>query len=174
MGLTMAWLLSGCVEATGPSFERTRTQAIGVLQMEHPAGSGVPSWGWQEHVTVRAPAWDVEPAGALTPPSSVVAPPEVDAGEPFEVRIWTIGRDGCWSPEGHVVHQGQGEVEIVPWDVHSGAEICTMVFTFLRHRVTLRLDEPGDWVIRVTGRRVRHGDRSWETPVTAETTVRVR
>jgi len=164
---------AACVESMGPAFERQRTQAVGVLQLE---GAGtVSTQVWTEvGGEGTMPYWTTEPSGALVAPRVLLAPAEVVAGEVFEIRVYTIGTNGCWAADGHVIHQAEGVVEITPYDAHSGAEICTAVLSFLRHGVTLRLDSPGDWTIRVTGRRARFGNRVWEVPVTVETTVSVR
>jgi len=164
---------AGCVESMGPTFGQQRRQAVGVLQLEGVGTVSTPVWT-EGGAGGTVASWTTEPSGALVAPRPLLAPAEVMAGEAFEVRAYTIGSNGCWASEGHVVHQTNGLVEIIPYDTHSGAEICTAVLSFLRHAVTLRLDEPGEWTIRVTGRRARFGDRVWEVPVTAETTVSVR
>ena len=175
----VAWVVllvaipAGCVESVGPTFEQPRPLAVGVLQLEGAGTMSTPTWT-ESGAGGSVPYWTMEPSGALVAPRALLAPAEVMAHEPFEVRVYTIGSNGCWAAEGHVVHQAEGVVEIIPYDAHSDAEICTAVLSFLRHTVTLRLDEPGEWTLRVTGRRARLGNRVWEVPVTGETMVSVR
>jgi hypothetical protein len=62
-------------------------------------------------------------------------------------------------------------VELTPYDVHSGHAACTAILLNLSHESTVTLDEPGEWTIRVSGRRARYGDETWETPVSAEKVI---
>jgi len=109
----------------------------------------------------------------VTPPVVIEAPEFVRAGKSFVVTVYTIGPDGCWSADGHEVRVSAGEIEILPYDRHSGAELCTRVIQYLPHRVVLTLDEPGAWVLRVRGRRASQADVVRQTTVAAEATIRV-
>lgn len=117
--------------------------------------------------------WDQPPDSEdmFIPPRVLEVPVIVAVGKPFQLTVYTIGRNGCWRSDGLEVRRKERVVEVVPYDRHSGAGICTQVLSYLPHRTMLTLDEPGDWVIRVEGRRVRHGEAEWETPVFAETTI---
>jgi hypothetical protein len=142
----------------------------GVLQLERYEGA-ITNVGGGSDLAVR---WTVDPEGVVAPPRVIVVPDTVDSAVPFDVTVFTIGESGCWSAAGQEVTLSGRLVEIRPYDTHSGAEICTLVLGYLRHGAILRLDERGEWVIRVHGRRKRHGDEGWEAPVSVEKTVIVR
>ncbi len=119
--------------------------------------------------------WSVTPdEDVLAPAPVIMVPDSVDAGAPFEIAVTTIGLSGCWRAEHQRVRVRSGVVEMTPRDVHSGAEVCTGVVLYLTHVSTVTLDEPGDWIIRVEGRRMRYGDHVWEEPVSAQKTIVVR
>jgi hypothetical protein len=96
----------------------------------------------------------------------------VEAGTPFEITTYTVG-GGCTVADGQEVQISANVVELKPYDRELG-EICTMQLVFVPHTSTLTLDTPGEWVVRVTGRKVRYQDTSWELPISAETTITVR
>jgi hypothetical protein len=104
------------------------------------------------------------------PPEVIESPSEAIAGYSFPVTVFTIGPNGCWSPDGIEVETGERVVDLVPWDHHSGADACTMIFGYLAHEATLNLSEPGEWTLRVAGRRIR-GDGSSDGSVRAERRV---
>jgi hypothetical protein len=120
--------------------------------------------------------WTVPPGerGTITAPRPIEAPNEVEAGKPFTATIHTIGQNGCWSAEGQNLTVEGNLAAVVPWDVHSGADVCTEVLGYLPHRVEITFTTPGRAVIRVDGRRARQGDRTWELPVSAEKEISVR
>ena len=119
--------------------------------------------------------WSRKPEGnVLTAPQPILAPDTVQAGNPFDVVVSTIGLDGCWRAGGETKDVRDGVVELAPFDVHSGASICTDIVQYLQHHVVLELPAPGVWAIRVQGRRVRFGNRAWEEPVVAEKLVVAR
>jgi hypothetical protein len=116
-------------------------------------------------------SWDVPPGdGTLFPPEVLRAPAEVIAGYPFPVTVFTVGPNGCWSPDGIDIKIGTSEVELLPWDLHTGADACTMIFGYLAHDTILTLQEAGEWTLRVEGRRIR-GDGSVDGSVKAERKV---
>jgi hypothetical protein len=159
---------TACAESnTAPSDVGPRP---GVLQLEHYNGVVTNVEGTAD-LAVR---WTLDPVNVVAPPRVIVVPDTVDAGAAFDVTVFTIGESGCWSAAGQEVTVSGRLVEMRPYDVHSGAEICTLVLGYLRHGAVLRLEERGEWVIRVHGRRARHGDDSWEAPVSVEKTVVVR
>ena len=164
-GLAAGLVLAACTSPAG--YEGGPPQA-GVLQVVDYTGtpSGNPD------STVR---WSVDPeADVLAPSRALEAPDTVAAGAAFEVVTHTIGLDGCWRASGQTWRVRERVVEITPMDTHSGANICTEIVLFLKHRSSLTIAEPGEWQLRVAGRRVRQGDRTWEEPVTAEKTLIVR
>lgn len=161
-------VLTGCSgEPTGPEGRRMP----GVLTVS----------GWTGTVPLTANRgagemyWDRDLGLAdLSAPRPIDAPDTVRAGAAFDVTTYTVGMSGCWRPDGQTVEINHRVVLIKPFDVHSGADVCTDVLLFLAHTSTILLDEPGEWTIRVSGRRVRLGDSKWEEPVTAEKIVIVR
>lgn len=119
--------------------------------------------------------WEWEPGpDDLTAAEVLVAPDTVEAGEAFLVTTHTVGPSGCWRPDGQTVSTNGRMVALSPYDSHSGSEVCTAALVFLAHGSTLVLNEPGEWTLRVDGRRLRMGDTVWEEPVSATRTITVR
>lgn len=112
--------------------------------------------------------------GDFTAPEVLTAPDTVDAGAPFEVTTQTVGLNGCWRSDGQTVARIARTVVLRPYDSHSGSEVCTEALSFLPHSSTVVLDAPGQWTLRVTGRRLRMGDHVWDEPVSAERPIFVR
>ena len=167
-------LCAAALACTGspPTSSSGERRAVGALQLEVGAGPRAAAAGTSD----TAVHWSVPPGerGTATAPRPIVAPDTVSAGEPFEVTVHTIGENGCWRADGQELRVDGRTATIVPYDVHSGADVCTEVLGYLPHRATVTISTPGLAVIRVDGRRVRQGDRSWEIPVRAERTVVVR
>jgi hypothetical protein len=164
--LALASALAACSEPTGQSQDLLRP---GVLQLAGWTGADPVPASAAEAGRVR---WNTDPGpGEVWHPQVIVAPERVAAGQPFTVRTHTIGESGCWSAHSQEVTLAGRIVELTPFDVHSGHEICTMILVYLRHESTLTLGEPGEWTLRVRGRKARHGDETWETPVSAEVAV---
>ena len=119
--------------------------------------------------------WLPEPeAHVLVAPQAIAAPDTVTKGEPFDVVTTTIGLNGCWSAGAQTWQVMAGVVDIKPRDVHSGASVCTEILLFLQHTSTLKLNEPGAWLLRVHGRRLNQQQYAWEEPVIAEKIVVAR
>lgn len=166
--VVVAGMLGACGQATEPSPSQRR---LGILQLDGYRGP----LAVEEASDDRDIRWDHEPTnGIRVSPEVLVVPETVVAGKAFDVTVHTIGANGCWQSDGQEVRVTAGMVELVPYDVHSGAESCPDNLPYLSHTSSLTLESPGEWVIRVCGRRVRHGDSSWELPVTAEKTIVVR
>lgn len=158
--------LGGCSEPLGPLPGITQP---GVLQLVEYDGAMSVDEG---NETVR---WSVAPDGDVLVPSPVVmAPDTVVAGQPFDVVVTTIGLSGCWRAADQQVRVRDGVVDLTPTDMHSGARACTEILLYLAHPSTLTLDEPGEWILRVSGRRMRQGDDTWEEPVAVEKAIVVR
>jgi hypothetical protein len=136
--------------------------------------------GWSGNVPVNAGNADSlqwtrpREAGDYTAPDPLTAPDTVAAGEAFEVMTHTVGPSGCWRSDGQTVTTAGRVVVVRPYDSHSGSEACTEVLLFLAHSATLVLTEPGEWILRVDGRRLRMGDDVWQQPNSAERTLIVR
>lgn len=165
--MTAAMLgLGGCSEPLGLASGVTRP---GVLQLMEYEGAVLVDAG---NEAVR---WSVVPEDDVLVPSPVVlAPDTVDAGRAFDVVVTTIGPNGCWAASDQQVEVRDGVVDLTPTDMHSGAQACTEILLYLGHRATLTLDEPGEWMLRVIGRRIRQGDAAWEEPVAVEKAIVVR
>lgn len=164
-------LLAACADEALSPLADAGTQA-GVLQLRGYTGAILESGvtGGSDRVY-----WTVPPqTGDVVPPRVLIAPDTVMVGQVFEVRTVTIGMSGCWRANGQSVNIANRVIELKPYDAHSGSEICTTILQFLEHASSLTLSEPGEWLIRVVGRRARYGDDVWEEPVTAEQTVYVK
>lgn len=158
-------LLAGCQEPAGPV---RGLEEVGVLQLVEYDGAMLLGADQSVH-------WSVPPdTGVLAPPHVLVAPDTIGAGEAFDVAVTTIGLSGCWSAAGMWPRPVEGGIDLVPTDVHSGAGFCTGVVQYLEHAARIRIATPGEYTLRVRGRRLRHGNHLWEEPVTAQRTIVVR
>lgn len=146
---------TGCDGATDPG---TATPVSGVLLYTDAAGNPLPVAGQGEH-------------GGLL--HAVEAPDTVHAGEEFEVVVSTIGPSGCWSRGTLDVSVEVAKAVLRPYDLHSGAELCTLIFSRFTHRATVRFVAPGEGVIRVIGRQVAEDDLQRGTEITIEKRVTV-
>jgi hypothetical protein len=162
-----AVLLAACAgEIAGPGGRR----APGVLLVS----------GWSGTVPLKAGSgesleWNLpRESSDFTAPAVLVAPDTVEAGEPFEVTTNTIGMNGCWRSDGQTTARLGRTAIVKPYDSHSGSEVCTEILLYLAHSSTLVLEEPGEWTLRVDGRRLRVGDDAWEEPISAKRTIIVR
>lgn len=164
--LAAGFLVATC---TDPAEIGGDSRHLGILQLE---GSSNPSGASNGDNAVH---WDPTPsAGDITPDPVLVAPDTIAAGQPFNVTVHTIGESGCWGADGMKLSPFGRTVELKPYDVHSGHEVCTAVILNLEHGTSLTLDEPGEWLLRVSGRKARRGDESWEIPVKVEKTIVVQ
>jgi hypothetical protein len=158
-------LASGCTDVMSVTDEAPR---LGVLQLV--GYDALPLSGYTESVV-----WTVDArSSVLSPREPLVAPDTVAAGVAFDVVTTTIGMNGCWRAGGQGVQVGDGVVTLTPTDERSAAHVCTLLLSSLTHTSRVTLATPGEWTLRVAGRRVRHGDEAWAEPVTAETKVVVR
>ena len=156
-------VLAACGDPTGIE----PAARAGVLQLVGSGGyggvSGDPELRW------TAPA----SSDVFIPGDVLVVPDTVTAGEPFTVTVRTIGLNGCWAPAGQEVRWEEHTVELRPRDAHSGARVCTEILQLLTHTSELSIPEPGEWVVRVRGRRVR-ASGTGEEPVAVEKTIVVQ
>ncbi len=75
-------------------------------------------------------------------PVAIHTPDTVQVGVPFEISVRTYG-NGCLS-EGPTKIKVRGlRVDVTPYDVHSGAEVCTDILNMFPHKATLALPTPG-------------------------------
>lgn len=162
-----AALLSACAgEVSGPGAYRQ----TGVLVISGWSGNVPMNLDDDDEVDWNRPPYE----GDYTAPDVLVAPDTVTAGEPFEVTTNTVGWSGCWRSDGQTVAVLAGTVLIRPYDSHSGSEVCTDALVFLGHSSTVVIDEPGQWRLRVNGRRLRMGDGITDEPISAEKGIVVR
>jgi hypothetical protein len=157
---------AGCSEPVGPV---QQLKELGVLQVVEYGGPYVIGDG------DPAVNWSVPPGtGVLVPPRVLVTPDTVRAGVPFDVVVTTIGMNGCWSAAGLWPRFVERGLDLIPTDVHSGATFCTEMALYLEHHVRITIATPGEFTLRVKGRRLRHGDAAWEEPVSAHRTIVVQ
>src|SRR5690606_6709012 len=92
----------------------------------------------------------------------------------FDVEVTTIGMSGCWSGAGMWARPVEGGFDLIPTDVHSGANYCTEIALYIGHHARITIDTPGEYTLRVKGRRLRQGDSQWKEPVSAQRTIVVQ
>jgi hypothetical protein len=82
--------------------------------------------------------------------AKVTVPATAERGQPFEVKVITVG-GGCVS-EGPTRTRTQGmTAEVRPYDVHNGSVVCTADVRLFEHTATLRFDTPGTATVRIVG-----------------------
>ena len=86
-------------------------------------------------------------------PVHVDVPDTVAAGMPFEVVVQTYG-GGCVRMGDVRIEYSSGTVDLWPYDIHSGASVCTDELVPFQHAVALTLDQPGAWAVRFHGREI--------------------
>jgi hypothetical protein len=166
-GVLLAGMMAACSEVNDPGASRV---SAGVLQL---AGAPAPLSG--EAGDNSDVIWTITPGDGIIVPYQVLTVPDtVPAGEPFRVTVQTIGEGGCWSAHSQEVSVSGRTVELRPYDVHSGADACTMILLHLKHESELVLQEPGEWILRVSGRRLMVGGSEPEVGVSAEKRIVVR
>ncbi len=107
------------------------------------------------------------------PPSALVVPDAVRAGEDFQIAATTLG-GGC-ERAGETEVSVQGSVATVtPYDYTQRAVDCPDLLRHLPHTATLRFASPGPAVVRLQGRRVGPDTPGGGVPVTIEKQVVVR
>ena len=83
-------------------------------------------------------------------PVVIEVPDTVQAGVSFEVSVRTYG-GGCHSEGGTTVQVSSLSADITPFDLHSGARVCTDILNMFTHEAALSLEEPGVALIRFHG-----------------------
>ncbi len=86
-------------------------------------------------------------------PVVITVPDTVVAGRSFSVSVRTYG-GGCVGQEDTEVWSTGLSIDITPYDVHSGARICTDILKAFDHTATLTVMEPGTAQIRFHGRQL--------------------
>ena len=86
-------------------------------------------------------------------PVVITVPDTAQAGVSFEVSVLTYG-DGCHSKGGTTIQIVGLSVDVTPYDIHSGAQICDSILKTFDHRATLTLRESGVAEIRFHGKQL--------------------
>jgi hypothetical protein len=99
--------------------------------------------------------------------SPLLLPDTIKAGQDFTVVVTTIGSSLCTHPAGAEVTMEGGAFEIVPYDGYTGGDACTADESPNSREVVLKVEHPGEVVVRVRA-------RSYEGDVVFERTAIVR
>ena len=86
---------------------------------------------------------------------TISAPDTVQLGVPFEISITTYG-NGCLREGATKVRVRGLQVDVTPYDIHSGARACTDNLNYFPHKATVTLPTPG------LARFLFHGEQSPE------------
>jgi hypothetical protein len=173
LGAAAAVLACGAGDLTSATARRARE--LGVLQVESSSlassGSGSSADGTVEWI----PTIGSESTPLLLPPQVIEAPDTVRAQKPFTVTVYTIGMDGCWRADGGDLDVRGDTIVYDPYDVHSGAPVCTLMTRSrgLQHSFSATFPKVGTGVLRVNGRRVSESDKRFQLRVMAERKVTV-
>lgn len=127
---------SETVEEVEASVSGSRAMARSVVQ-DHDRDGPIPADGFDECMTE--------------------APDTVEAGAPFEVVVRTSGAGSCTQPDGAETTTSDMMIEVVPYDRKVGPNCADAVF-FLARTLELAFPEPGDALLRITGRILIVGD----------------
>lgn len=163
--------LTGCGSSdsiAASALDAPRT--VGALQLQSAAALPVAlnSRTQAEGVTWTPPIAPTE-TRILVPAQVIEVRDTVRVGEQVSIVVNTIGENGCWQSDGGTIAQRGDSAFVVAYDRHSGAQICTQLWTDrLAHQVTAVFPTPGTGVIRAQGRRIKDNDPTYSTPVTAE------
>ncbi len=165
--LAAAAIATGCSDATGPD---PSLREVGILQL-------LPIAATTENAASPdgTISWDRPPGDSIfTAPLTIEVRDTVVVGEAFSIIVSSIGINGCWAPDGQDDTVAGRIIEITPYDLHSGADACPEILSFLPHQRTFTVDQAGEWTIMARGRRVRGGDAGNSTPVVAERIIVAR
>lgn len=86
-------------------------------------------------------------------PVVITVPDTVLVGESFSASVRTYG-DGCVSQDGTEVESVGLSIDITPYDVHSGARICTDILNMFDHTAALTVAQPGTVQITFHGKQL--------------------
>ena len=165
--------LAACVgtEASAPSADSRRLLAVLQIETTSALPSNLSSRA-QDTVTAWTPPIDAKSASLFLPALVIEVSDTVRVGSAVSIVVNSIGESGCWQSDGGTLTQRGDSALIVAYDRHSGAQVCTMVWTDrLRHLFTTSFPSAGIGTIRVHGRRIRQGAPSVSLPVVAQRTV---
>jgi hypothetical protein len=86
-------------------------------------------------------------------PVVIEVPDTVRAGVSFGVSVRTYG-GGCLSEGGTTVQVRGLSADVTPYDLHSGASLCTADLRTFTHEAALSFEEPGVAQIRFHGKQM--------------------
>lgn len=165
--------VAGCVgtESSAPTVDALRLSAVLQIETTSALPSNLSSRA-QDTVTAWTPPIDAKSASLFLPALVIEVSDTVRVGSAVSIVVNSIGESGCWQSDGGTLTQRGDSALIVAYDRHSGAQVCTMVWTDrLRHLFTTSFPSAGIGTIRVHGRRIRQGAPSVSLPVVAQRTV---
>lgn len=166
--------LGGCTTADSIApLAADAPRTVGALQLQSSAALPVAlnSRAQSSGVTWTPPISPTE-VRLLVPAQVIEVRDTVRVGEQVSIVVNTIGENGCWQADGGTLAQRGDSAFVVAYDRHSGAQICTQLWTDrLAHQVTTVFPTPGTGVIRAQGRRIKDNDPAYSVPVTAERTI---
>jgi hypothetical protein len=100
------------------------------------------------------------------------APDTVTAGQPFTILARTYGLNSCWREAGAEVVTMPSAIEVTPYDKLAYPDAaCLEAIVRLDRTIELTFAEPGQGVIRVTGRRMIVGEDMVEEEAQLEHTI---
>ncbi|CAN5701051.1 hypothetical protein BH23GEM6_BH23GEM6_18780 [soil metagenome] len=116
-------------------------------------------------------AWErvigvTEIGGSQPPP--IQLPEVIRSGESFPATVVTYGSGSCTRADGAEVQRTPQGLDITPYDLRATGNVnCTDDLAVRSRTVSLRLEGPGEAVIRVIGRRlVTNATTVYDTTVT--------
>ena len=83
-------------------------------------------------------------------PVLIEVPAAVEAGTPFQILVRTYG-GGCITRNGTDVESNGFQADVIPYDLNSGAEVCTDELRMFDHTATLAFSSTGTALIRIHG-----------------------
>jgi hypothetical protein len=171
LGAAAAVLACGVGDLTSTNARQSRE--LGVLQVESSSLASTGSESSADGTVEWIPNIAGQNTPLLIPPQAIEAPDTVQVLKPFTVTVYTIGMDGCWRADGGDLDVRGDTIVYDPYDVHSGAPVCTLMTRSqgLQHSFSATFPNAGTGVLRVNGRRVREQDRRFELRVVAERKV---
>ncbi len=144
--IALPWLFAACDLITGPG-----GRVMGIIgyeaaesvsaDLKHPSAGAL-------QIQVDTMYWDLP---------MLEAPDTVAAGTAFEIIVRTAGPGGCWQAAGAEVSGSGLFIEVVPYDRVVGPT-CADADALMSRIVELVFSEPGEGVLRITGRIVIFGD----------------
>lgn len=105
--------------------------------------------------------------------ADVQAPPAVQAGQPFTVRVTTFGST-CRKPAPAEVARAGLRADVSMYVREQVGGVCNRALGHLEHDVELVFAERGTALVRIHGREYRSGAGEEHAPLTVERTITVQ